>query len=333
MPNISNGFMDFEMCEQVIYPYDQSIVRAYNYRPDEFSFNKLSDEDEPYMGVEIEVDGGGRNSDIAKQAMDIANEDSEVTYCKHDGSLECGFEVVTQPCTLEFHKTIKYKEMFEFLSKSGYKAHDTRTCGLHVHIDRKYFGEDKLSQDLCASKLLYIFEKFWDRIELVARRRSNDYARRVFIYGDETPLDLYAKAMDGDKYMAINLRYRETIEIRIFKGTLNYNTFINTLEFVSKISKFVKKVSINDIQNVTWEEISESFSEDLNEYILRREESVAKRKKEEESRAAERSGRRVNRANFIYEPMFYQYSTWYQTTKEKENNYEKIKLWIICKRN
>ena len=107
-----------------------------------------------------------------------------------------------------------YEEMFDWLVKNKYRSHGTSTCGMHVHVNRSYFGEDKLTRDLCISKLLYLFEKYWDKVELIARRSSNRYARRFLLEEDETPIDLYAKSQASDKYGAINLKHKDTVEMK-----------------------------------------------------------------------------------------------------------------------
>lgn len=248
-----------------------NYIKPYNYNPKEFILHKIGSEDDLYLGVELEIDGGGEDEEKAKHVNSCMNREHENVYCKHDGSLNNGFEIVTHPCTLEYHKELEYDELFSWLIKNKYRSHDTSTCGLHVHINRTYFGNDKLSQDLCISKLLYLFEKYWDKVELVARRSSNKYARRFLLEEDETPIDLYAKSQASDKYGAINLKHKDTVEIRIFKGTLNYNTFISTLEFVNIMASISKRTDIYEIQLVTWDKIKEWFSDNLNSYICERE--------------------------------------------------------------
>ena len=241
-------------------------IHSYNYVP-EFSFNKIANEEELYLGCEIEIDKGGKSEEKAKFALDIINEKSEIAYCKYDGSLEDGFEIVTHPCTYEYHKSLNYMKLFDMLISKGYRAHDTTTCGLHIHINRNYFGEYKLDQDLCISKMLYLFEKFWDKITLIARRNNNKYAQRFRLYDDETPLDIYAKSKNANKYGAINLSHKNSIEIRIFKGTLNKDTYFSTLEFVKVMANLAKETDIYYIQRVVWEDISQKFSDELNKYI------------------------------------------------------------------
>ena len=60
--------------------------------------------------------------------------------------------------------------------------------------------------------------------------------------------------------------HADTIEIRAFKGTLKYSTFINTLEFVSDLANFVKNHSEDEVENMQWSELYNTFSDDLKEY-------------------------------------------------------------------
>lgn len=264
---------------------ENKYIKNYNYVPKEFVFHKLRNEEELYLGVELEIDCGGENEVNARFVYEYMNSQikRENVYCKHDGSLRDGFEIVTHPCTIEYHKELAYEGLFKELTKRGYRSHDAATCGLHVHINRDYFGIKKLEQDLNISKLLYLFEKYWDKVELIARRKSNGYARRFLLEEDETPLDLYAKSKEADKYGAINLKHKNTVEIRIFKGTLKVDTFYNTLEFVKVMAQMAKEVDIYEIQFITWDKIKSRFSENLNQYIVEREETVKKEDKEKVS--------------------------------------------------
>lgn len=265
--------VDVTTTNQSQYKY----INQYNYVPNTFNFHKVDDEEELYLGVELEIDKGGKLDDTAKLVLDYLGENN--VYCKHDGSINNGFEIVTHPCTYEYHSTLPYEDLFKKLSVLGYRSHDVNTCGLHVHINRNYFAKEKLIQDLCISKLLYLFEKYWDKVVSVARRDSNTYARRFYLKDDETILDMYAKSKNSDKYGVINLKHKDTVEIRIFKGTLNYRTYMSTLQFVNQLAKIIKAIDIYNIQSLTWDDISKDFSDDLLMYIEERE---AIRKKEKE---------------------------------------------------
>lgn len=232
------------------------------------------------LGAEIEVDCGGKSEEHAKKVLQIMNgEDTWDTekhiYCVRDGSLIDGLEFPTQPCSLNYHKTLPYKEMFEYLDDNGYKAHDTETCGLHVHINRSFFGDNESE---CIGKLMYIVEKFNNEFSIIGRR--NCRYSKFWGYSGEKCKELYQKGYQlKDKYHAINLLHTDTIEIRAFKGTLKYSTFMNTLEFVSNLATFVKNHTEKDIENMNWSDLYNTFSDELKKYYDERKQIEDKKQK------------------------------------------------------
>lgn len=261
----SSIFGSYEPCHYEIRPYNDErkinkFIKSYNYSPDKFIFSNLEEEKEDcklFLGTEIEIDCAGEDDENAKWV----NENLENCYTVHDGSLARGFEIVTQPSTIKYHKQMNYKKVFEWLSRKGYKSHDTKTCGLHVHVNRDYLSKNKTVQDLCITKILFLLEKYWKEVVRIARRDSNSYSQKIKRDNDEDSLfDLLYKAkgngyFSGAKYNCLNLLHKETIEFRIFKGTLKYETYIATLEFVKNIVDVCKKISLEDIQSVTFENI------------------------------------------------------------------------------
>jgi hypothetical protein len=256
-------------------------IKQHNYIPSKFNFNhNESDYNEKctnlYMGVELEIDQGGESDDNAKFIQEFLGEDN--CYIMHDGSLSKGLEITTHPCSLNYHKSLPYQDLFKQLIDKGYKSHDTQTCGLHVHVNRNFFGEDPTIQDLCITKVLYLLEKHWDNIKTIARRDSSRYAERFFMKADESMFNLLAKAKGNGssmysnaKYQIVNLLHKDTVEFRLFKGTLKYETFIATLEFIRNLVYLCKNKPLEQIQMVTFEEIIYYLdSEYLIEYIKER---------------------------------------------------------------
>ena len=69
-------------------------------------------------------------------------------YCKHDGSLEEGFEVVTHPMTLDYHQNeIPWKVVLTRLKSMNYLSHQANTYGLHIHVNRTSLGETYNDQE------------------------------------------------------------------------------------------------------------------------------------------------------------------------------------------
>lgn len=227
------------------------------------------------LGAEIEVGGNNnissdndKNSTVKKciQIMNGSDSDEEnLIYSTHDSTVQIEFD--TMPCSLEFHKNkMNYREMFEYLDKEGYKGHDCETAGLHIHANRSYLGKSRISQELVISKILYILEKFNDEI-CVITRRDNDYSEFAGEKQNEDSIvELYGKYKDKGKRAALNLQHKDTIEFRMFKSTLKYETFILTLEFVKDIIDYAKSVDIEEIELAKWSDLMNCFSTELREY-------------------------------------------------------------------
>lgn len=231
------------------------------------------------LGAEIEVGGNNnissdndKNSTVKKciQIMNGSDSDEEnLIYSTHDSTVQIEFD--TMPCSLEFHKNkMNYREMFEYLDKEGYKGHDCKTAGLHIHANRSYLGKSRISQELVISKILYILEKFNDEICVIARR-DNEYSEFVGSKKEENSLvELYGKYKDHGKRAALNLQHKDTIEFRMFKSTLKYETFILTLEFVKDIIDYAKSASIEEIELIKWADLMKLFSPALRNYYTER---------------------------------------------------------------
>lgn len=259
----------------------KDYIHEWNYKP-EYIKHFMDHENKRttlLLGAEIEVGGNNPEIDLNKkesvvkkciQIMNGSESDKEdLIYSTHDGSVQ--IELDTMPCSLEYHKSkMNYKEMFKYLDEQGYKGHDCNTAGLHIHANRDYLGKTKLQQELVISKILYIIEKFNDNICIIARR-NNDYSKFV---GDrakeDTALILFDKYKREGKKAALNLEHKDTIEFRMFKSTLKYETFILTLEFVKDIIDFAKSVSIEEIENMNWNDLMQTFSKDLWQYYVDR---------------------------------------------------------------
>ena len=121
------------------------------------------------------------------------------------------------------------------------KSHDLGEsgCGLHVHVSRNY---------LTSYKWLLIdwfISKYQDKFEIIARRKETHWAR--FKKSNGLPVkDVYGKS-NGTRYQAVNFENRNTVEFRLFRGTLNFSTFMATLEIVDALVHWARQLSISDI--------------------------------------------------------------------------------------
>ena len=151
--------------------------------------------------------------------------------------------------------------MFDTLSVYGLKSHDTNTCGFHIHIDRRFFGK---SEDTAIAKLLYIFEKFRPELMTFSRRteeQAGSWAqKRKYDGGNKLWIKKAVKDSKhycdhSERYYAVNLTNAQTVEIRLWKGTLNPETFEATLRFTVRLSELCKSVSATKLAKMSFEDL------------------------------------------------------------------------------
>lgn len=279
--SFNNSERNIGFINNIISNKTKTYIHQFNYVPKYIKhFMPGESEDTTLLlGAEIEVGGNNnissdndKNSTVKKciQIMNESDSDEEnLIYSTHDSTVQIEFD--TMPCSLEFHKNkMNYREMFEYLDKEGYKGHDCETAGLHIHANRSYLGKSRISQELVISKILYILEKFNDEICVIARR-DNEYSEFVGSKKEENSLvELYGKYKDHGKRAALNLQHKDTIEFRMFKSTLKYETFILTLEFVKDIIDYAKSASIEEIELIKWADLMKLFSPALRNYYTER---------------------------------------------------------------
>ena len=66
----------------------------------------------------------------------------------------------------------------------------------------------------------------------------------------------------------MNLTPSETIEFRMFRGTLKYNTLIATLQMVEHICDVAFYLSDDEIKSVTWNEFVSDLRDDLTPELI-----------------------------------------------------------------
>ena len=220
------------------------------------------------MGMELEVEKKRGGNDIFECANSLYNmsDNEQDFYLKEDGSLNNGIEIVSHPMTLDFHKKFYWKKVFNECVSQGFNSHNTSTCGLHVHVSRSFFT----FLDCIRMGMFVAFHK--DKFETLSRRTENDdYAKFKHVgKGDLRS----ASRNDDNRYEAVNWTNAKTIEFRMFRGTLLYETFIATLELVDAVSHFVKTVNTNQVYGVpngkssAWDLFCKFISRDRKTYKI-----------------------------------------------------------------
>lgn len=245
---------DYPYCSHCFGEVGAHGINAYHYKPKPIFYGEA----QRFFGVELEIDGGGEDDDKADRIIEIANMNGlEHIYCKHDGSLNDGFEIVTHPMTLKYHQQeMPWKPVLTEAIRMGYTSHQAGTCGLHVHVNRDSFGKTEAEQEACIARILYFFERHWEELLKFSRRSQRQLERWATRYGyEEQPqeiLDHAKKGGGGGRYSSVNLLNEDTIEFRIFRGTLKYNTLIATLQLVERICSVATVMSDDQLKDMPW---------------------------------------------------------------------------------
>ena len=244
---------DYPYCRNCFEKLNENSIKNYSYKPEPLFYGSGN----LFYGIELEIDKGGEEHTNAQKLLDIANETCERIYCKHDGSINEGFEMVSHPMSLEYHiNNMNWNKVFEKAVEMDYRSHNTSTCGLHIHCSRSAFGKKYEHQEKAIGRLIFFVEKHWNELVKFSRRTPENLNRWAAKYAtiSNTTEETYKKAKDKcmGRYVAVNLENCDTIEFRLFRGTLCYKTFIATLQLVDEICYHAINLSDKQMEDMSW---------------------------------------------------------------------------------
>ena len=185
---------------------------------------------------------------------------SNLFYSKSDGSLtEQGVEVVSHPFSWNFWKQYGkniYDALFSALMSSGYYSAESSEGGMHIHVSKSSVNRTQLH------KLLWFIYECPSFIKMIAQRSSRwgsvswssligGYANESFskrrAYVSKIAKRKYSPR--AERYTAINMQPNDTIEFRMFNGTLNIMTLSESIEFIHSLLSYCSQTSFKDIVN------------------------------------------------------------------------------------
>ena len=262
--NDSDEYAEYPLCPGCYEAQSRgNPIHDYYYKPTPVFYG----EGPRFFGVELEIDGAGEDRRNARLLLDLGNEEENYLYIKHDGSLEDGLELVTHPMDLEHQlHNVPWKGLCRKALALGYKSHQATTCGLHVHISRQAFGEHDWEQDLAIARVLYFFERHWEELLKFSRRTPRQLERWAARYGyKEQPMEILDHAKKNcrnGRYTCVNLQNPDTVEFRMFRGTLRPNTIFATLQMLDHICDVALFLSDDELKAMAWTTFVSGITED-----------------------------------------------------------------------
>ncbi len=215
--------------------YRNGLIYDYSYKPAPQFYGKA----QYHFGFELEVEDSNEHG-VDNGAQVVIDQLGDRVYCKHDGSLNDGFEIVSHPHSFDQLENLNW-DWLNRLRQLGFRSWDTSTCGLHIHISRTAFmknGKRDEGHELRFQKLIYDNSRM---VEGVAGR-SSSYAR----FKDKGYLVPKIKhGQQADRYEAVNSYNDATLEVRVFRGSLRKQRILSAIEFLHAATEYTRDMRIN----------------------------------------------------------------------------------------
>lgn len=208
-------------------------------------------------GLELEVQRRS-NIKMLDACVRVANALQGDAIIKSDSSIGPeGFEIVTIPATLEYHRTKLWNRLFraEADGKSPaqlVKSWDTGVCGLHIHITRAAMTKMQLSKLL----VFYHEDKNNAFLSRIAGRTVGPDAHYCKTAKKKLRQQVQTECNDHHDAITISQRNRgKTAEVRIFRGNATRHGIVRCLEFVDATVKWCAQNGVSELSYnnfLTW---------------------------------------------------------------------------------
>ena len=234
-----------------------NIIKSYH----STAKNKFVGVGDYFLGVELEMEMNdyGKKNLVYKELHRLLHTNKNFVL-ERDGSLNYGFELITQPHTYEkLLKTLKVVEEIPNVSAKSSR------CGMHVHISKKAFKEE-LEQGtliLICMHLQNYFKKF-------SERKSYDFCRLYLRGATFSDIDSWNKVFSNrsERRMFVNLTNDNTIEFRIFQGSTDYKNIVANVQMVIILQKLVRNILLELGIDFNTSKTTENF-ERIKERVLK----------------------------------------------------------------
>lgn len=213
-PHSSCGYSEDDDYDSDSYDNSGSGIRGYSYKPSPMFMG----EGTAFLGLEIEIDAPAR----------LANDvNSSLIYCKEDGSVSRGFEMVTHPMTYEWAMAnFPFERLIHLVANGG----NPGVHGLHIHISRTGFTDSEHVE-----RWMRLFYGNETETVAIARRHSDQWAS----FSDRHTI-ASKTGTRGNRYQFINNQNYETFEIRGFASTLVPQELQAAMGFVHAALEFTR---------------------------------------------------------------------------------------------
>jgi len=219
---------------------------------DDFDFEFLSTNNETrvngnilYFGIELEVGSTNDNVNYRKILSDYTGDIIHLTEdCSiYDNSdILSGCELVANPATYNWyiiHRNI-WSDILKTLRKNGTWSYKAKSCGIHIHLSKNVFTTSHLYNFL---KIIYANPNFTKLISQRGKMGLSRWSNITNESGEETIKRKANTKYSSEKYTAVNLIHPDTVEVRIFRGTLHEGSFYKNIEYLQALFEFTEVIT------------------------------------------------------------------------------------------
>lgn len=235
----------------------------------------INDEKDRFFGIEIEAfvskkhQESGRSKEYAQyyafMADKILNKEKKHCYMEWDGSIAHGYETIFMPMTKKYLREYKMRDRIWELQKMGMESFSTNVCGMHIHVNKTALdplGWWKVNAMFarCRGKLTALTGRQQASLDQYAKIDTE--GKFLVKHEAESHKAKMKKSPHNDeKYSAINFKPKQTVEFRLFNGTMNGDRFMHIVTFIDTLLDFVQSHGYSFFINSKGAEIWKVFNE------------------------------------------------------------------------
>ena len=234
--------------EKVTYSYHPGVIER-NGGFDAFKLkmdDEVDTEEKPllYIGIELECGTNNRFSNSDYHEIEKYVYDHFPCIIEHDASIGTyhDMEMISQPMTPAYWYAkgfTQLKDTVKYLAGKGFESHNLGTCGLHIHFTLL----DKPHKVDIVNRLWEQIHTFETETHKVAGRSYVHYASDldcsdVIVPQEKLSINYINEKCkpvwnnpNGYHGLVVNVQHPNDIEIRMCKGTLNFDTLAARIEY------------------------------------------------------------------------------------------------------
>lgn len=206
-----------------------------------------------HLGVELEIDAGDDwGGSEVKMLSEIINPNAWTPCARFErDSTVGGCECILQPFTLKTLNNMRDR-LGDLYNKARELGGRWGKCnGLHIHIDRAYFGEyDKATE--ASAKLMILIYKYYDFWRAISHREKDRFEWAQKKSGCESIVGAILNTQYPEHRDAVNTSNSNTIELRFFGGYIaNASDLLAVADIVNALARWAKESSFGQVEKAT----------------------------------------------------------------------------------